>query len=132
LHQDGFGKSSPETRRKDTSTSIKTIARIVRTEVGRGTSFDDIPRINTRLLPSIPSVRFYAEYPCAWDDIVKENNEGKPIIAWVWLPDSRDPSGERGCGHSVVITDLDLSLGEIYFNDPIRGGLEGRYGNVYF
>jgi hypothetical protein len=101
--------------------SIKTIARIVKTEVGRGTSFDDIPRVNTRMLPSIPSLKFYAEFPCPWDDIIRENKEEKPIIAWMWLPNSKDPTGERGCGHSVVITDLDLSLGEIYYNDPIKG-----------
>jgi hypothetical protein len=101
--------------------SIKTIARIIKTEAGRGTSFDDITRVNTRLLPSIPSIKFYAEFPCPWDNIIKENGEEKPIIAWVWLPNNRDPTGERGCGHSVVITDLDLSLGEIFYNDPLTG-----------
>lgn len=59
--------------------STKTIARIVRAIPGRGTSFEDITRINARLLPSIPSVKFFAEYPCPWDDIVRENSERNPL-----------------------------------------------------
>lgn len=86
--------------------SIKTIAKIVKTTKGSGTAFDDIQRINERLLPCIPSVRFVPEYPCEWEEIMKEYNESKPIIAWMWLSDNRDATGIRGCGHSVVIFDI--------------------------
>jgi len=101
--------------------SIRTIRKTVRTQEGRGTTFDDIDRINQRLLPSIPSVKFCPEFPCEWSTVGKENREGRPIIAWLWIPDDRDPQRIRGCGHSVVITDLDESLGEVFYNDPLKG-----------
>lgn len=101
--------------------SIKIIAKAIKTIIGEGTSFDFIHEINARLLTSVPSVKFLAKFPCKWDEVIEENNEGKPIIAWIWLSDSRDPTGEKGCGHSVVITDIDVSLGEIFYNDPLKG-----------
>lgn len=92
----------------------------MKTTKGSGTAFDDIQRINERLLPCIPSVRFVPEYPCEWEEIMKEYNESKPIIAWMWLSDNRDATGIRGCGHSVVIFDI-LPQGLICYNDPIHG-----------
>lgn len=64
--------------------SISTIAETIGTLVGGGgTTFDDVTRINEKLLPSEPSVEFSPEYPCEWKEIVEENEKRKPIIAWI-------------------------------------------------
>jgi len=104
--------------------SIKTIAKIVRAEIGGGTVFQDVVRINEALLSAEPSVEFIPEYPCDWKEIVEENEKGKPIIAWVWLSDNRG----HGCGHSVVVFEIDRSEGTIYYNDPAHGVIEEDIG----
>jgi len=105
--------------------SISAIAETVLAQTeGGGTSFDDIIRINEKLLTSEPSVEFAPKYPCEWEEIVEENTKGKPIIAWIWLSDNRG----HGCGHSVVIFDINVSEGVIYYKDPIHGDIEEDVG----
>jgi len=104
--------------------SIKTIAKTIRTEVGKGTVFHDITKINEMISSSLPSVDFVVEYPCEWDEIVEENENRKPIIAWIWLSDNRG----HGCGHSVVVFDIDRSEGVIYYNDPALGVVQEDIG----
>jgi len=110
--------------------SISTIAETIETLVGGGgTTFDDVTRINERLLASEPSVEFSPEYPCEWREIVEENEKGKPIIAWIWLSSDRaSDNREHGCGHSVVIFDINVSEGVIYYNDPIHGNVDEDIG----
>lgn len=98
--------------------SISTIARTVETEIGGGTLFHNVTLINERLISKKLYVRFVPRYPCDWKDIEDQNDRRKPIIAWIWL--SGD-SGTRGCGHSVVIVDIDRSGGMIHYIDPARG-----------
>lgn len=96
--------------------SIKKIAQIIRTEIG-GTRWVNLTRINEALLTSFPSVEFVPEYPCDWKEVENENTKGKPIIVWIWLSDDRG----LGCGHSVVVFDIDRSEGVVHYNDPARG-----------
>lgn len=104
--------------------SIKRIAQVVGAVRGKGTVFHDVAKINEELRTAIPSVEFVPGYPCDWKEILEENEKGKPIIAWLWLSDNRG----HGCGHSVVIFDVNPSEGSIHYNDPARGVTKEEIG----
>jgi len=97
--------------------SISNIATSIRTRKGRGTSFDTIKEINELLSGSEPSVEFFPEFPCEWEEVEEENDNRNPIIAWKWLSDNRG----GGTGHSVVVIDVNHDEGIIVYNDPLVG-----------
>jgi len=105
------------------SPTVEDIAKIIKTDE-TGTELDDVSKINEKLLKATLSVKFEPKYLCALREIEDEIGEGKPVIVWVWLSDDRG----GGCGHSVVITDINRLEGVIGYNDPIFGEREEEIG----
>jgi len=101
--------------------SISRLAKQMKTDAKSGgqTIIDNIPLVNELLTTRNFNIRFVPIYPCEWKSVLKENENGKPVIAWIWDPDKNDPN--IGTGHSVVITNVDKENGIIFLNDPARG-----------
>ena len=100
---------------------INKIAKQIRTDTRSGgqTTIDNISLINDSLVTSNFCIRFIAKYPSEWKTVLKENEKGNPVIAWIWITDKRNSN--IGCGHSVVIIDIDREKGVVTVNDPARG-----------
>jgi len=97
--------------------SVKKIAKQILTKLGGGTEFKNISLINKIYTSKKYRITFNPQSPRSWSDIIEENKNQKPLIAWIWLSNDE---GTRGVGHSVVICDIDKSRGDIYYNDPAK------------
>ncbi len=49
-------------------------------------------------------------------EISNELDQGRPVIAWIELTDNG-----HSCGHSVVVTGIDINESLVCYNDPIFG-----------
>ncbi len=100
---------------------VSKIARQIKTDAKNGgqTILENVALINDLLSTRNFHIRFISKYPCEWKTVIQENENGKPVIAWVWNADRNDPT--IGSGHSVVITDVDRENGTVDFNDPAVG-----------
>jgi predicted double-glycine peptidase len=96
---------------------VKAISEAVRTnEEESGTSFEDIKRINEKLIKTKPSLEFVAGFNHKIEEIKEEIDNDRPVIAWVMMP---SPQGDFR--HSIVITEFDEDKLLIYYNDPVYG-----------
>lgn len=105
---------------------IEDIAGTVRT-TRDGTVFNNVNRINSNkeILRAIPSIEVTAKYEHhALKDIEDEIQNGRPVIAWVQLPEG----STRNMSHSIVITDINRGGYVIYYNDPIFGEQQKNLG----
>ncbi len=100
---------------------ISKIARQIKTDAKNGgqTTLENVVLINELLETRNFHIRFVPKYPCDWKIVIQENENGKPVIAWIWNSDKLDPN--IGTGHSVVITNVDRDNGIVAFNDPAIG-----------
>jgi hypothetical protein len=100
---------------------ISKIAKQIKTDTKNGgqTTIDNVPLINNLLNTRNFHIRFSPKYPCDWKTVIQENENGKPVIAWIWNSDKNNQA--IGTGHSVVITDVDREKGMVAFNDPAIG-----------
>lgn len=101
--------------------SISKLAKQIKTDAKNGgqTILENVSLVNDLLKTRNFRIKFTPTYPCEWKTILKENGNGRPVIAWIWDADKNKP--EVGTGHSVVVTDVDKENGVIFLNDPARG-----------
>ena len=96
---------------------IAEISEILKTSADLGgTTFDNIKNINEEFRKTRPSLEFVPGINHKIDDIKKEIEIGRPVIAWIMMP---DPNGDYP--HSIVITGIDEDKLLIYYNDPVYG-----------
>ena len=94
--------------------SLRKIADALQTHKYGGTVRNNIELINSLLADSVPQIRFQSQVLARFDDIKKEIDEGRPVIAWIDIA----PSDEDILKHAVIVKCYDLQKGEIKFVDP--------------
>jgi hypothetical protein len=79
-----------------------------------GTPPGGIERVNLLLAESIPNIQFKSQLSGSFDEIKKEIDEGRPVIAWIEIV-GKDGDTIR---HAVVVNGYDPEKKEIYYVDP--------------
>jgi len=79
-----------------------------------GTPPGGIERVNLLLADSIPNIQFKSQLSGRFEDLKKEIDEGRPVIAWIEIV-GKDGDTIR---HAVVINGYDPEKKEIYYVDP--------------
>ena len=94
--------------------SISKIAKVLGTHRFSGTPPGAIEKINSLLSESIPRIQFKSQLSGRFEDIKREIDEGKPVIAWINI----SPNEEDIIMHAVVVVGYDEEKKEIYYVDP--------------
>ncbi|WGM90694.1 MAG: papain-like cysteine protease family protein [Candidatus Bathyarchaeum tardum] len=97
---------------------LEEIGKIIDTRAD-GTYPNMILNLNSvpEVLAAIPSIEF--EYALKWHTLTEletEIGDGQPPIVMIDLKDD-----QHRCKHAVVITEVNESTNQVYFNDPIYG-----------
>jgi hypothetical protein len=68
---------------------VAIISEAVKTDTG-GTPYENIPNINELFKKTRPALEVVAGYRHKFEDIIEEvDKKGRPVIAWVMMPDPR-------------------------------------------
>jgi len=94
--------------------SLKKIARALGTHKLAGTIPENVELINQLLTESVPQIQFKSQISARFDEIRKELDERKPVIAWINIAQDKSDLAR----HSIVVIGYNLEKNEIYFVDP--------------
>jgi uncharacterized protein YvpB len=96
------------------------LAKILKTNP-LGTPLDNVKLLNKnrKILKAVPSIEFKPKLGCTFDEITKELNNHRPVIAWLSASEIF-----KDLIHSVVITGVDEKKLLVHYNDPIYGSKE--------